>query len=628
MIYTIIDIETDGLLDTVSKIHCLSYIRLSSVNGVLDKGSLTDYNLIKEFILQQEILVGHNIIKYDVQVLQKILGINIVSKLIDTLGISWYLYPYRDKHGLESYTEESGIPKPKIEDWSSLDVSTYINRCEYDTEITLWLFMKEMSYLFNLYDGDVDNIIGYISFKMDCLMKQEKCGITLDSKLCQKTLENLNILIEEKIIKLSQAMPKIVSEIAPKNLYKKDGSYSQAAERWFNKLRELRLPLTTDVIYENGNPGSPIQIKDWLFSLGWKPKTYKENKKKEKIPQISLPFGKGLCESVKDLYEVEPNLEELDGLYMLQHRVGLLKSFLNNQKVNGKMVADAHGFTNTMRMQHKVPIVNLPKVEKPYGSEIRACITTTADKILCGCDLSALEDSTKQHYIYFFDPKYVKEMRTEGFDPHLDIGVLAGLITEEESQFYKDFEKGLVEETPENKEKYHSIKKKRGISKNGNFAMTYGALPPKVAETCNIPLKDANMLYDIYWTRNSAIKKAADSCIIKSIGSVKWLFNPISKFWYFLKAEKDKFSTLNQSSGVYVFDTWLKNIYKGIKESGKDINILLQYHDEFLGELPKEDKELMSNIVNKAVKETNQMLKLNIEIGCSIEFGNNYAECH
>ena len=196
------------------------------------------------------------------------------------------------------------------------------------------------------------------------------------------------------------------------------------------------------------------------------------------------------------MYEVEPNLEELDGLYMLQHRVGLLKSFLSNQKVNGKMVADAHGFTNTMRMQHKVPIVNLPKVEKPYGNEIRACITTTADKILCGCDLSALEDSTKQHYIYFFDPKYVKEMRTEGFDPHLDIGVLAGLITKEESQFYKDFEKGLkdfekglIKEPPENKEKYHSIKKKRGISKNGNFAMTYGALPPKVAETCNIPFK-------------------------------------------------------------------------------------------------------------------------------------------
>ena len=77
------------------------------------------------------------------------------------------------------------------------------------------------------------------------------------------------------------------------------------------------------------------------------------------------------------------------------------------------------------------------------------------------------------------------------------------------------------------------------------------------------------MLYDIYWTRNSAIKKAADSCIIKSIGSTKWLFNPISKFWYFLKAEKDKFSTLNQGSGVYVFDTWLKNIYKGIKELRK-----------------------------------------------------------
>ena len=31
-------------------------------------------------------------------------------------------------------------------------------------------------------------------------------------------------------------------------------------------------------------------------------------------------------------------------------------------------------------------------------------------------------------------------MRVPGFDPHIDIGVLAGLLTKEEEQFFKDIE--------------------------------------------------------------------------------------------------------------------------------------------------------------------------------------------
>jgi hypothetical protein len=34
-----------------------------------------------------------------------------------------------------------------------------------------------------------------------------------------------------------------------------------------------------------------------------------------------------------------------------------------------------------------------------------------------------------------------------------------------------------------------------------------------------------------------------------------WLYNPVSKFWY-SAIYKDIFSTLNQGTGVYCFDTW------------------------------------------------------------------------
>ena len=97
MQYTIFDIETNGLYDNATKIHCLSYQKFN--NGVLtEKNSITNYETIKNFIQTQSILVGHNIIRYDLPVLHKLLGVVVPreTKIIDTLGLSWYLYSSYD----------------------------------------------------------------------------------------------------------------------------------------------------------------------------------------------------------------------------------------------------------------------------------------------------------------------------------------------------------------------------------------------------------------------------------------------------------------------------------------------------------------------------------------------------
>lgn len=358
MRYTIFDIETNGLLEEVSKLHCLSFSIFEGKNKI-SSGTLVDYEEIKSFVLNQEILVGHNIIKYDIPVLEKLLNIKINVKLIDTLGISYYHYPVpKFKHGLAYWGERLGFGKPVVEDWEDQPIEVYINRCESDVEINTRLFHFQMDYSMEIYEDfdQVMRIFGYLGFKLDCLKDQEEEKIKLDIRLAEKSKLDLEFIIDEKISVLSKHMPRQVEKEAPKKMYKQDGSLSAHGEKWINLLKLKGLPEDSTEITVPGNPASHSQLKDWLFELGWEPQTFKTNNKDEKIPQVSLPFGGGLCPSVEELFEKYEFLEELGGLYRARHRYGLFKSFLESKDDNDYVYGGAHGFTNTLRLQHSKPV--------------------------------------------------------------------------------------------------------------------------------------------------------------------------------------------------------------------------------------------------------------------------------
>ena len=373
------------------------------------------------------------------------------------------------------------------------------------------------------------------------------------------------------------------------------------------------------------NPTSHIQLKKWLYELDWNPVTFKVSKNTgKKVPQVSSPFGQGICASVKKLYDREPALRELDGLFVIQHRLGIINAFLEEVDESGRVYASANGFTNTLRLQHKRPIVNLPSVSKAYGTEVRGCLTVPNDDyIMCGSDVSGLEDNTKQHYIYFFDPDYVTQMRVPGFDAHIDVAVVAGLMSKEEAVYYQSFDE-IENPTKEQKKEYFRLKDIRHDAKVVNFSAVYGAGPPKMAEALGRSLQEAQALHKTYWSRNKAVKQTARACKVNTIQHQKWLYNPLSHFWMYLKAEKDRFSTLNQSSGVYVFDTWLRNVRRRIHP----IKVVLQYHDELLLVCKKEERDFVDQALKDAMEETNKIINLNVSIGVSTSWGSNYAECH
>lgn len=617
----VFDIEANGL--DPDKIWCIA------VHDEKSSRSTTNYSHMRRFFTNAKVLVGHNITRFDIPVVERLLGIKINAQLIDTLALSWYLYPDRIRHGLEEWGEYFGVKKPEITDWDSLTIEEYLHRCEEDVKINSLLWEKMWAYLKKIYDSEEDiwRFLSYLAEKMDCAREQERSQWKLDVDRCRTELDKLLAIQTETFEQLRIAMPKVAkfaTKSRPAKPFKKDGGYSTTGARWFALVRKTH-PLLTEAEVLNfneeiqvqvsevdGNPNSYPQIKEWLYNLGWVPQTFDYKRNKEtgdirEIPQLMGDDGE-LCPSIVRLVTKEPKLALFQGFSVVKHRASILKGFLEAADENGFIKAQINGLTNTLRFKHKT-IVNLPKVGRAYGDVIRGVLIAPDGYELCGSDMASLEDRLKQHYIFPYDPDYVNEMNRSDYDPHLSLAVLAGAISTEQMSCY-------INGTDK------SIKPIRDVYKSGNYACQYGAGPPRLALTAGITLKEAKKVHKAYWDMNWAIKAVAEAQKVRKIGEQMWLYNPINGFWYSLRYEKDVFSTLVQGSASYVFDRWV-SLFRQQRPQ-----LTAQFHDEVVLCVRKGYRERAESLLLGAIERLNSELRLNRELGVEVQFGDRYADIH
>lgn len=611
------DCEGDGLKPT--KLHCLA-----ASNPQTTKVFVTaDYDKMRKILTEADILIGHNIIRWDIPTLERLLDIKIKAKLVDTLSLSWYLYPNRQKHGLESWGDTLGIKKPFILNWEDQTQEEYEHRCVEDVKINVAFWRQCYRYLLDIYGSDKGlwGLLDYLEFKLHCARLQEKSKWKIDVEHVQKVLAELVEIQAQKkdaLILVMPKVPEIRKKIKPKRFINSNGEYSKLGLEWIDLVMSKGYPIDYDgeieivVGYEDGNPASSSQLKDWLFSLGWVPGTTKTTKnpltgESKEVPQINLDLGKGICKSIKKLYSKEPALELLDGLSVLQHRIGILKGFLRDQE-DGWIQAQVNGLTNTLRFKHTT-IVNLPKVSKLYAEGIRASLVAPDGYELCGSDMASLEDRIKRHYIFPLDPNYVKSMDDPTWDPHLEIAKLAGMLVQQQVDDYKS---GVDK----------SIKSIRDIAKNCGYACQYGAGVSRLMITGGISRDAAKKLFDAYWELNWSVRTVASQQRTKTINDQMWLWNPVSELWYSLRFEKDIFSTLVQGTASYVFDKWIENVLK------KREQLTAQFHDEGVWTVKKGYRGECSKVIKDAMDKLNKDIKLNVELGCDIQYGDRYSDIH
>lgn len=642
----VVDLESDSLLDGITKIHVVSY---TPVSGYEPK-SMSDPEEIREFFNQPDLtIIGHNFVQFDSVALEMVLGIPRNYRIVDTLMLSWALESSSNivKHGLEAWGEYLGVKKPEISSWTDLTYEDYRFRCEQDIHINLLLWKRQQSQLMQIYDRDsatIHRYIDYLTDKAEVFREQNETGFELDLDKCIDSLVELQNLADEKTDALIHAMPKRPikdTKRKPKVMYKANGELSNLGERWLEFLNEYGYgpseegPIEYIKDYEDGNPASSEQVKDWLYSLGWEPqhiKFVRDKKTNEyrQIPQYVSEYEKGeLCDSVKALIEKEPALENLSGLSTINHRIGFLKGFIEHFR-GTKVYQEIGGLTNTLRVKHRVPLANLPKPGLPWSDSIRSCLIATGNEVMIGSDLSSIEDKVKFFYIYPYDPDFVNEMMSADFDPHLSTAIAGGLITKEQSDMYKFVDKG-VGELPEQyrglteeqlKAEFNKVKEKRQIGKTGNYALQYGSGVATLARQCKLDKKTAENLHKGYWDRNKSIKQFAAACERKTIDGQMWVKQPISGFWYSLRTDKDVMSTVTQSAAVYIFDRWVHHVRKrGLKISGC-------WHDELVAYTYEGELEWAKEQVNLAMEDLNKELQLTVTIECSIATGKKYSEVH
>jgi hypothetical protein len=163
----VFDIEADGLYDDATLIHCICTETVnSSIKGEIYGDALLPKNVISLFPKGSKI-IGHNIINYDIPMIKKFYGIDLIGiigieNIVDTYVLSQLLFPDRQlpkgcptsiynpitrkqkkigPHSLEAWGYRVGFKKIEIHDWRFFD-DDMLSRCQADVHINKLAYLK------------------------------------------------------------------------------------------------------------------------------------------------------------------------------------------------------------------------------------------------------------------------------------------------------------------------------------------------------------------------------------------------------------------------------------------------------------------------------------------------------
>ena len=385
MIY--LDLEADGLNPT--RIWCV-VTRENGVNTVHK-----DPESLRRALEGPVSVVGHNLIGYDLPVLERLWGVSVArERIVDTLVLSRLYDPSRPGgHSLKVWGELLGFPKGDHDDWSCLSTAM-IEYCERDTEVTEAVhkqLVKDMAG-FDQRSIDLEHKVQY------AVQQQERNGWVLDQELAYDLLATFKERMNEIEEVLQDKFPPIIHE------------------RWSEKTGK-RLKDRVEVF----NVGSRQQIARRLSTLGVV---------FEKVTEKGNPI---VDEAVLDTIDL-PEARLISEYLMLQKRYAQVHSWLehvqDDGRVHGRVISNG---AVTGRMTHQSPnMAQVPASHSPYGHECRSCWTVPEGKALVGFDASGLELRMLAHYMD--DKEFTNVLLTE--DIHTRNQLAAGLETRPQAKTF------------------------------------------------------------------------------------------------------------------------------------------------------------------------------------------------
>ena len=393
----VFDIETDGLYDEASKIHCIVFYDLIGDRTYAFGPSTIDAGL--KCLADADLLIGHNIIFYDIPVIEKLWPGTFNRKpqqIVDTLLCTRLIWPKEKLYDLD--TDQYQQVPPRLRGSASLKAwghrlsdkkIDFKNFSEYSEEM-LDYCKQDVSVTTKLFNHIQNQNIPITSYQLEhtlahCIERQIRSGFPFDTDKCLDLVDDLESEKETLEGKLKELFPPIETEtwFTPKVNNTKRG-YVKGVP--FRKVHS-----------EEFNPGSRQQITDRLKTkYEWRPTetTDKGNAILNDEVLAKLPY---------------PEAEPLSRYMLLKKRLGQMKEGNNAwlKLVDEDDVMHGDLITNgciTGRASHRNPnMAQVPAAYSPYGKECRQLFHAPNDWVLIGSDAKALELRCLAGYLALWD---------------------------------------------------------------------------------------------------------------------------------------------------------------------------------------------------------------------------------
>jgi len=415
------DIESNGLLDTCDTVWCLvaQDVDTNKIYTYSDyDDDLPPLSEGLQLLQDAEVLIGHNIIGYDIPAIKIITGLDLIDKkCFDTFIMSQTLrFRRKHKHGLKGWGESLGNNKLDYDDWTKYtkEMLTY---CIQDVELNTEVYRKLMKEFLSLRSVNpliskglmVEHEIG----KFNTIVREQ--GWNFDVNKAETNLKHLKSIAKsiQDEIEPQLGLTTIYIDKDPKTAkFKKDGTYTAVTCRLLTDYFGYEVkPQDTHLM----PPGREFQrtkevqvkmgqidhVKEWLKTQGWKPDDYTRKMIGGRWVNVSPKFTETSLSKLGDLGA------KIGKYYTLRNRISVLENWLE-QQVDGRIHGNMWTIgTPSFRCRHEV-IVNLPGVHAPYGRELRELFTADEGWKIVGADSSGNQLRGLCHYVN--NPEFTKEV--------------------------------------------------------------------------------------------------------------------------------------------------------------------------------------------------------------------------
>ena len=550
--WLIFDIETDGLYDQATKTFCIVIYDVTRAETFAYGPDRIDDAIAH--LATADVLIGHNIIFYDLPVLQKLHSFVAKARIIDTLICTRIIWPKEKLYDLdiEQYpnvpTKIRGNASLKAWGWRLADNKIEFKDFSEYSEEMLTYCKQDVQVTLKLYKHIVKEKYPESALRLEhdfalAINKQIRAGVPFDVDACLDLVDNLR----KKKVELEEQLKQIFPPIKHKT--------------WFTpKVNNAARGYVKDVpfektITEEFNPGSRKQIVEQLKSkYGWEPEktTEKGNPILDDEVIEKLPYS-----------EAKPLAEYM----LIKKRLGQIEDgnnawlkLVNNN--TGRMHGDV--ITNgciTGRASHRHPNMGqVPAGYSPYGKECRALFHAPQGWNMIGIDAKALELRCLAGYLAYWDQ-----------------GEYAKLVINPESDIHTINQKLFGVET-------------RDIAKRLLYGMLYGCGAVKAGTIIDPNEKDEIVLRNLGKTAINSFLKGVPALAelktkIESYILTRQHLIGLDKRVLYCRSPFKGLNVLLQSAGAILMKQVVITIHKNIETNlslphGQEWEQVLMVHDE------------------------------------------------